>query len=71
MASFGASGEVLYRHAPISIAFLAAGFALLLIWSHISQVSPANVSSLQDPVPYVFNTIQFLTDNDRFMSRVT
>ena len=25
--------------------------------------------SLSDPIPYIFNTLQFLRDNDKFMAR--
>jgi hypothetical protein len=64
-----ASVEALYRNAPIAV--LAASFALILLWFPLSQTTTAKVTSMRDPIPYVFNTVQFLTDNDSFMSRVT
>jgi preprotein translocase subunit SecG len=48
-------------------------FCVLLISAAVTSQGrgTSGPPSLWDPVPFVFNTVQFLTNNHKFMTRVT
>lgn len=53
---------------PVCLAFIAATVILLFVifqsWTNEKS------SSLQDPIPHVYNTLQFMLNNHKFMARV-
>jgi hypothetical protein len=55
---------------------LAAGLALFVFIQIVSRSSDAGEGgttppSLHDPIPYLFNTVQFVFNNEKFMKRAT
>lgn len=50
-----------------TIGVLLAVTALL---SRLARTTSRQPPSLSDPIPYVYNTLQMLLDNDKFMQRV-
>lgn len=53
---------------PIFIAIITLVVYMLLI-SSTSSKTARGPPSLSDPIPFVFNTLQYLFDNDRFSAR--
>ena len=50
---------------------LLVGFVLLLTAAAFASRARGTKQppSLSDPIPYIFNTLQFLRNNDKFMAR--
>jgi hypothetical protein len=68
---FGTLFDVAWGNSPALLVALLilVIFARAIFWPGTAGgVTPP---SLRDPIPFVFNTIQFVFNNDKFMKRVT
>ena len=53
---------------PVALVALITSIAFIFRPRSTGGVIPSN---LPDPIPYVFNTVQFVFNNEKFMKRVT
>jgi hypothetical protein len=59
------------HYAPSSLLITAILFLTVLVVLTARSQAVGEPQTLWDPVPFVFNTLQFVTNNDRFMQRVS
>lgn len=64
-------GFVSGHYAPSSLLATAVLFLVTLVVLTSRSKAVGEPLTLWDPIPYVFNTLQFVTNNDRFMQRVS
>ncbi|ORY71962.1 putative cytochrome P450 [Pseudomassariella vexata] len=58
------------HYAPRGLLIIVLCVTVLVVLTlHLKAVSEPR--ALADPIPFIFNTIQFVTDNERFMHRVS
>lgn len=62
--------DLAIQHGPGLLLALAVLTVVTAVTSRLLASTTRTPPQLNDPVPFVFNTLQFLLDNEKFMERV-